>query len=67
MALLAKHTARDRRSPDRLVVPTCPRCQTSREERALSRTAYAVYFRCDQCGLVISETKPCHEQRLARA
>lgn len=55
--------AADRRSPFRLVVPSCPRCQSNREERAISRTAYAVYFRCERCGEVISETKPSRTER----
>ena len=39
----------DRRSPNRLVTPTCPFCGTDRFVAGVIRTATFVFFRCRGC------------------
>ena len=39
----------DRRSPSRLVTPTCFNCGTDTAVVALIRTRQFVYFRCEEC------------------
>ena len=55
--------APDRRRPNRVATPTCPRCRTDESVVALIRTAQFVYFRCDQCQALLPEAIPPMELR----
>ena len=39
----------DRRHPNRVAPPVCPRCGTDDAVAVVNRTATFVYFRCDVC------------------
>ena len=47
----------DRRGLDRLLTPTCTKCNTDAHIHVVMRVEYAVYFRCDKCGAVWGEQK----------
>jgi transcription elongation factor Elf1 len=48
----------DRRRPNRLPTPTCPRCGTDESVIAVIRTMQFVYFRCDQCRELLPKRIP---------
>lgn len=48
----------DNRREDRLTLPSCETCRTNGHVRAISRTDYAVYFRCAKCTQIFSRPKP---------
>ena len=48
----------DRRRPNRLQTPHCPRCGTDESVIAVIRTALFVYFRCHQCRELLPKRIP---------
>ena len=56
-ATLPGTDVRPERRANRLVAPPCSACGRDRL-RAILRTDYVVYFRCDDCGNVRSIAKP---------
>ena len=48
----------DRRNDDRLSVQPCKHCNSDEHLAAVSRTPYAVYFRCSGCAETFSMPKP---------
>jgi RNase P subunit RPR2 len=58
-AMHRSHTgARERRAVDRILAPACPGCHSHGNMRVRSRSSYAVYFNCRQCGEIIILNKP---------
>jgi hypothetical protein len=51
-------SAVDRRSPSRLVLPTCQLCKQAATVTVASRTDYVLYLRCASCLHVWSIPKP---------
>jgi hypothetical protein len=49
----------ERRGPDRLVAPSCEKCQ--RPTVVALRVEYFVYFRCPACGWITAGPKPAAE------
>jgi hypothetical protein len=48
----------DRRSPNRLPTPDCPRCGDEARVIGITRTAGFVYFRCNMCDELLVEPSP---------
>jgi len=48
----------DRRAPNRLPTPACPRCGDDRQVVGTIRTRRFVYFRCQGCGELLPHPIP---------